>query len=183
MSSHLPEAGQGSGEGAEVTDVGGARRRPDFAFMRPRLSRWIALGFGTGLSPVGPGTVGTLFGWLSFNWLSGPLGWSGMALATAAAFLLGIWAIGRVGKDLGDIDHGAIVWDEVVAFWLVLLFIPQTLAAQLAGFVLFRLFDIWKPTPIREAERRLQTPFGVMFDDLLAAGYVLVCFLIWRSMQ
>lgn len=166
-----------------ATDAEPVVHRPDFAFMRQRLSRWIALGFGAGLAPLGPGTVGTALAWLLYALLVGPLTWSGMVALTVVGFFVGIWSIRRVGKDLGDIDHSAIVWDEVVAFWLVLLLVPQTVGAQFAAFILFRVFDVWKPTPIREAERRWQTPLGVMFDDLLAAGYVLVVFALWSAFR
>lgn len=166
-----------------ATDVQPIVRRPDFDFMRPRLSRWIAMGFGAGLAPLGPGSVGTALAWLLYVLLIDWIGWYGMAVTTVAGFFVGIWAIGRVGEDLGDIDHGAIVWDEVVAFWLVLLLIPQTVGAQTVGFILFRVFDVWKPTPIRQAERRWQTPVGVLFDDLLAAAYVLALFTLWSAMR
>lgn len=166
-----------------ATDAEPVVRRPDFAFMRPRLSRWIALGFGAGLAPLGPGTVGTALAWFLYVVLIGWIPWQAMAALTVVGFFVGIWSIGRVGKDLGEVDHSAIVWDEVIAFWLVLLLVPQTMGAQLAAFILFRIFDVWKPTPIREAERRWQTPLGVMFDDLLAAGYVLAVFAIWSAMQ
>lgn len=166
-----------------VTDVRPVRHRADFAFMRQRLSRWIALGFGSGLSPVGPGTVGTLFGWALYLLLVGVLGRSGMVILAVAGIFVGVWAIRRTGRDLGEVDSGAIVWDEIVAFWLVLAALPQTLGVQLIAFLLFRLFDVWKPTPIREAERRWPTPLGVMIDDLLAAVYVLAVFLIWSAIQ
>ena len=166
-----------------ATDAEPVVRRPTFAFMRQRLSRCIALGFGAGLAPLGPGTAGTALAWLLHALLIDWIGWRGMAALTVVGFFVGIWAIRRAGKDLGDIDHGAIVWDEIIAFWLVLLLVPQTVGAQVAAFVLFRVFDVWKPTPIREAEQRWQTPLGVMFDDLLAAGYVLVVFAIWSELR
>jgi len=148
--------------------------RVDARFMRARLSRWIALGFGSGLSPRAPGTVGTLLGWLSFVvadvWLE-PVHW---AAVLPLAFLAGIWACGRTGRDLGVADHGAIVWDEIVAIWLVLLFVSGGWAEQLAAFAVFRFFDIVKPPPIRYYDAKLKNGFGVMFDDLLAALYTLL---------
>jgi phosphatidylglycerophosphatase A len=148
-------------------------KRPDSAFMRARLSRWIALGFGSGLSPIAPGTVGTLWAWLSFNvfdlWLA-PEHW---AVVLPLAFVLGMWAGARTSIDLGAWDHGAIVWDEIVAFWLVLLFVPGGWSMQLLAFLLFRFFDIVKPPPIRHFDGKLKNGFGVMFDDLLAALYTL----------
>ena len=90
-----------------------------------------------------------------------------------AAFLFGVWACARTGRALGVPDHGGIVWDEIVAFALVLLFTPPGWPWAVAAFALFRLFDILKPWPIRLADRRLKNGFGVMFDDLLAAGYAI----------
>ncbi len=95
-------------------------------------------------------------------------------------FALGIWACGVTGRHLGVHDHGAMVWDEVVAFLLVLCILPRELGWQIAGFVLFRAFDIAKPPPIRSFERRYQGGFGAMFDDLLAAGYTLVVLALVR---
>ena len=133
----------------------------------------IALGFGAGRAPVAPGTFGTLLAW--------PVGWvlagapAGVALATVAAlFVLGVWACGVTGRDLGVHDHGSMVWDEFVAFLLVLAIVPRELLWQAAAFGLFRAFDIFKPAPIRWFERRYIGGFGVMFDDLLAAGYTLL---------
>lgn len=154
---------------------------PDFAFMKPRLSRWIAFGLGSGLSPVAPGTVGTLFAWGAFLLLERMLSTSALWLIIAAAFALGCWACERAGRDLGQEDHGAIVWDEVVAFWAVLMLVPPTLTAQVAAFFLFRLFDILKPPPIRHFDRTLKGGFGVMFDDALAAVYTLIVFALWRA--
>ncbi len=148
--------------------------RPDLKFLFAHPAHLIAFGFGTGLSPKAPGTVGTLLGW--------PLFW--LIVATApdlanrivlviAAFLFGVWACARTGRALGVPDHGGIVWDEIVAFALVLLFTPPGWPWAVAAFALFRLFDILKPWPIRLADRRLKNGFGVMFDDLLAAGYAI----------
>lgn len=149
-----------------------ARPTPGFAFSHPAHA--IALGFGAGLSPVAPGTVGTLVAW--------PLGWYAssvippalLAAAMAPLFALGIWACALTGRHLGVADHRAMVWDEIVAFLLVLAIVPRTLGWQAAAFVLFRAFDIAKPPPIRALERRFHGGFGVMFDDLLAAGYTLL---------
>ena len=91
-----------------------------------------------------------------------------------ALFLLGVWACGVTGRNLGVHDHGAMVWDEIVAFLLVAALLPRSLPWQVAGFVVFRGFDIGKPPPIRWIERRWQGGFGVMFDDLVAAGYTLL---------
>jgi phosphatidylglycerophosphatase A len=133
----------------------------------------IAFGFGVGRAPFAPGTFGTLLDW--------PVGWvlAGVhpVLARAvigALFLIGVWACGVTGRDLGVHDHGSMVWDEFVAFLLILAIVPGSLAWQTAAFVLFRGFDIVKPTPIRWFERRYTGGFGVMLDDVLAAGYTLL---------
>lgn len=154
---------------------------PDFAFMRVRLSRWIAFGLGSGLSSAAPGTVGTLAAWAVWV-LAAPLvpDPSVRAAIIALAFVAGIWACGRTAEDLGVADHGAIVWDEIVAFWLVLAFTPDGFGWQFAAFLLFRFFDIVKPWPIRLADQRLRNGFGVMADDLLAALYTMAIIAIVR---
>jgi len=153
--------------------------RADSRFMRQRLSRLIALGFGSGLSPFAPGTVGTLWAWVAFvvldRWLE-PATWA-VAIGVGAA--VGVWACGKTARDLGVADHGSIVWDEIVAFWLVLLFVPAGFASQFAAFAVFRFFDIVKPPPIRYFDAKLKSGFGVMFDDLLAALYTLLLFALW----
>jgi len=134
----------------------------------------IALGAGAGLAPAAPGTVGTLLAFPLY-WLLAAVSTSTMALALlGAAFLLGVWACGATGRALGVADHGAMVWDEIVAFAVVLVFTPPGWQWQLGAFLLFRFFDIVKPPPIRYFDRRLKNGFGVMFDDLLAAGYTLL---------
>jgi phosphatidylglycerophosphatase A len=143
-----------------------------FAFSHP--AHVVALGFGAGLVPFAPGTAGTAAAW--------PLGWllAGtlqpvLALALIALlFALGVWACELTGRHLGVADHGSMVWDEIVAFLLILAIVPRSLAWQAAAFVLFRLFDIAKPPPIRWFERRYRGGFGVMFDDIIAAGYALL---------
>ena len=144
---------------------------PVFAFSHP--AHMIALGFGAGLSPLAPGTFGAALGWV-LGWALGGLP-SGVALFTLAIFfLIGLWACDVTGRHLGIGDHRAIVWDEVVAFALIVVIVPPELAWQLAAFVAFRFFDIFKPPPIRYFERRYGGGFGVMFDDLVAAGYALL---------
>ncbi|NBB69928.1 MAG: phosphatidylglycerophosphatase A [Alphaproteobacteria bacterium] len=138
----------------------------------------LAFGFGSGLSPFAPGTAGSLVAVplaLPLVWLPLPA-----ALAViAAAFLFGIWLCDRVGKRLEVHDHSGIVWDEFVGLWLVLVFVPQHWAWWLAAFLAFRLFDALKPWPIAWFDRRVHGGFGVMLDDLLAAGYALA--VLWAS--
>jgi len=134
----------------------------------------IALGAGAGLAPVAPGTAGTLLTFPLY-WLLAATCTAGISLVViAGSFVLGIWACGATGRALGVADHGAMVWDEVVAFALVLVFTPAGWQWQAFAFLLFRLFDILKPPPIRYFDRRLKSGFGVMFDDLLAAFYTLI---------
>lgn len=147
--------------------------RPSFSFAFSHPAHVIAFGFGVGLVPFAPGTFGTLLAW--------PLGWYLGAgpvwlffLVIALFLATGVWACGITGRHLGIADHGAMVWDEVAAFLLVLALLPHDLAWQAAGFVLFRAFDIVKPPPIRWLERRYHGGFGVMLDDVLAAGYTLL---------
>ncbi len=156
-------------------------RDPSFEFMKPRLSRWIALGFGSGLAPAAPGTFGTLWAWVVFAildpFLSDAVWWA----VIAASFAIGVWACGRTGRDLGVSDHSGMVWDEVVAFWAVLLLVPSTFAAQLAAFFLFRAFDVIKPPPIRHVDRTVKGGFGVMLDDAIAAFYALLVFALFAK--
>ncbi len=165
-------------------------RRPGVRFMLAHPARWLALGFGAGLSPLAPGTVGTLWAWLSFllldRWLTAP-GW---ALAIAASLLLGQWACTHTAQQLAVGDPGAIVWDEIVAFWLVLwLVMPAGFWVQAAAFGLFRYFDAAKPGPVRWADRLFKLlpgqaigwrqGFGILFDDLVAAACTLMTIAVW----
>jgi phosphatidylglycerophosphatase A len=148
--------------------------RPGFAFAYSHPAHFIALGFGAGVSRFAPGTAGTLVAFPLW-WLLGPgYGPLGLAVIVASLFGIGVWACALTGRHLGAADHGAMCWDEVVAFLAVLALVPQSPGWQAAAFVLFRAFDVVKPPPIRELERRLKGGFGVMFDDLLAAGYTLL---------
>jgi phosphatidylglycerophosphatase A len=151
-----------------------AALRPRLAFAVSHPGHFIALGFGAGLAPRGPGTAGTLLGWAIgavFLRHFPPLV---LLACTAPLFLLGVWACGVTGRHLGAHDHGAMVWDEIVAFLAVLSIVPSQPAWQAAAFVAFRAFDIAKPPPIRRLERRWHGGFGVMADDVLAAAYTLV---------
>jgi phosphatidylglycerophosphatase A len=148
--------------------------RPDLKFLFAHPAHLIAFGFGTGLAPKAPGTVGTLLG-LPLFWLIVAISpdLPNRVILLIAAFLLGVWACGRTGRALGVADHGGMVWDEIAAFALVLLFTPAGWLWIALAFALFRLFDILKPWPIRLADMRLKGGFGVMFDDLLAALYAI----------
>jgi phosphatidylglycerophosphatase A len=157
-------------------------RRPSAAFAASHPAHIIAFGFGAGLSPFAPGTAGTLLAWAIGGFVINDYPPGVLLAAIAACFVIGVWACGVTGRHLGVADHGAMVWDEVVAFMLVLVVLPSSLGWQAAGFVLFRFFDILKPPPIRWFERRYHGGFGVMFDDLLAAGYTLLCLSVARRL-
>jgi phosphatidylglycerophosphatase A len=142
----------------------------------------IAFGFGTGLAPRAPGTVATAWAWLSFNVLqpiTSDLFW---ALLLCFSFVAGWWAIGKTSRILGQQDPSSIVWDEILAFWLVLWVLNGALLEEALAFVLFRLFDILKPGPVAWADRRFKNPFGVMFDDLVAAALALFCMAVVRRL-
>lgn len=152
----------------------GVVRAPTLAFMLAHPAHGIALGLGSGLLRPGPGTWGTLAGWAVFVAIGDALPSAGWWLLIAGTFMLGAYCAQRTGAALGRPDHGAIVIDEIVAIWIVLLMVPPTLVAQVAGVVLFRVFDIAKPPPIRTLDRRFKHGIGVMADDIVAAFYTLV---------
>ncbi|MYN12876.1 phosphatidylglycerophosphatase A [Pusillimonas sp. TS35] len=152
--------------------------RPGASWVFASIPRTLAFGLGSGLLRPAPGTWGTLCGWLLWVLLVARLPDIGIGVALAVAFALGCWVCQRTGQELGQPDHGGMVWDEIVAFWLVLWLVPATWDAQLAAFVLFRAFDIVKPPPIRYFDRRIKNGFGVMFDDLIAAAYALLAMAI-----
>ena len=139
---------------------------------------FLALGFGSGLLHPAPGTwgslVGVIVGALVLPWLGAKI----FFMLTALCFFLGIWLCERTSHDMGVHDHGSIVWDEIVAVFLVLLAVPQvSLFWCTIAFVIFRLFDILKPYPIRYFDEKLTNGFGIMVDDILAAGYSILVIL------
>lgn len=134
----------------------------------------VAFGFGSGAAPVAPGTFGTLVGVLLYLLLQ-HLHWSSYLLIVVVAFFVGIQICGRTAKDIGVHDHPGIVWDEIAGYWVAMLAAPKGWWWVVAGFLLFRLFDIVKPWPISWADKRLEGGFGIMFDDLLAGIYACLC--------
>lgn len=169
--------------------------KPTARFMMAHPAHVIALGFGSGLSPVAPGTAGTLWAWLSFLVIQRygvtDLQW---ALLIGASVPVGWWASTVTARHMQVLDPGSIVWDEVVAFWLVLwLVMPAGFWGQLVAFALFRFFDAVKPGPVGWADNLfhgvdantdrhawIKAGFGIMFDDLVAAGCALLVIAIWR---
>ncbi|MEO8104110.1 MAG: phosphatidylglycerophosphatase A [Betaproteobacteria bacterium] len=155
--------------------------KPDKDFLWSHPAHLLAFGFGAGLLPRAPGTWGTLVAVPIFALAR--LGGTPAVLAAAALFfMVGIWASGVAGRALGVADHGGIVIDEIAAFLLVLACTPGTIGWWLIAFLLFRVADIVKPWPIRWADRRIKGGFGVMFDDVLAAGYAIGAILLLRSL-
>ncbi|MFN5049986.1 phosphatidylglycerophosphatase A [Roseateles sp.] len=170
-----------------------APRRATAGFMLRHPAHWIALGFGSGLAPKAPGTVGTLWAWAAFLvldvWLSDAhWGW-----LIGGGTLLGWWACTVTARNLRTPDPGAIVWDEVLAFWAVLwLVMPTGFWGQALAFALFRFFDAAKPGPVRWADGLFKGQrgrpvgwaqgFGILFDDFVAAGCTLLVIALWRSL-
>lgn len=166
--------------------VAAGPQRASLAFMRAHPAHWLALAFGAGLSPLAAGTVGTLWAWLVWALLlaHAPLAVQGGVIAATLA--LSVWASTVTARHLRTADPGAIVIDEVLAFWLVLwLWTPAGFMAQLAAFALFRFFDAAKPGPVRWADRLLHGApgwrggLGIVLDDLVAAFCTLLVLAMW----
>ncbi|MGB1257478.1 MAG: phosphatidylglycerophosphatase A [Thiolinea sp.] len=133
----------------------------------------LAFGFGSGLSPLAPGTIGTLAA-IPLYLLMARLPWAYYILILVAAIAVGIWLCGESARLLGVHDHGGIVWDEFVGFWITMLFVPPEWLWIVLGFLLFRLFDVWKPWPIRLIDKQVDGGLGIMLDDILAGVYALL---------
>jgi phosphatidylglycerophosphatase A len=155
--------------------------KPGWRLLFSHPAHFVSFGFGSGLAPRAPGTFGTLVA-LPLYWLTAPLlSDRQFMLALVLAFALGVWVCDITGRKLGVADYGGIVWDEIVSFMLVLFFTPPGWYWTLLAFVLFRIFDILKPPPIRYFDSNWHGGLGVMFDDLLAAGYALMCLALLKS--
>jgi phosphatidylglycerophosphatase A len=154
-------------------------RRPDAAFLVSHPAHFIALGFGIGLVPVAPGTFGTLLGWGIFCAAALVLPPVVIAFLAIPLFFVGVWACDVTGRDLGVPDHGAMVFDEIVAFLPLAAIASAAWWLQLIAFGLFRLFDVWKPYPIRMVERNVKGGLGVMVDDVMAAAYAYLSFILF----
>ena len=156
-------------------------------FMRAHPAHWIALGFGSGLSPVAPGTAGTLWAWLAWLLLSHWLDSAALGVLIGVSTLVGWWACTVTARRLNDLDPSNIVWDEVVAFWLVLwLVMPAGFWTQLVAFGLFRFFDAVKPGPVGWADRAFhgfgpRGGFGILADDFMAAFCTLLVVAAWKA--
>ena len=143
-------------------------------------SGFLAFGFGSGLSPFAPGTMGTLVAIpfvFALRALDTPVFWFVLILL----FLLGVQLCGSVSRRLGVHDHGGIVWDEMVGYWLSAAFVPLTWPWLLAAFLLFRFFDILKPWPIRQLDKKVSGGFGIMIDDVVAALFTVLILAVLQS--
>lgn len=160
--------------------------RPTAAFMLRHPAHAIALGFGSGLSPKAPGTVGSLWGWASWLLIQNSLSLTTQAALILVSLVIGWWACTLTARHMGVSDPGSIVWDEIVAMWLILfLLMPAGFMAQLSAFLLFRFFDAVKPGPVAWADRLFKGfgwrgGWGILFDDLVAALCTLMVLALWR---
>ena len=159
--------------------------RPTWSFAWQSSANLIALGFCSGLMRPAPGTWGTVFGWITYYYFLAGFSDTTQGTIIALSFLIGIWACAAAGKQLGVIDHGAWVWDEIVAIWLILWLLPVSangktdFIMQFWAVILFRFFDIVKPAPIRQWDIQLKNGFGVMWDDTVAAFYTVLIISLW----
>ena len=160
--------------------------RPSPAFMLSHPAHLVALGFGSGLSPKAPGTVGSLWAWLAWLLLSTLLTPAGQGIVILLSLALGWWACKRTVDHLDVADPGYVVWDEIVAMWLILwLVMPTGFWGQACAFVLFRFFDAVKPGPVAWADQAFKGwgwrgAWGILFDDLVAAFCTLMVIALWR---
>lgn len=160
--------------------------RPTVRFMLAHPAHLIALGFGSGLGRIAPGTIGTLWAWLAFLVLQLWLTPAQMGWLIAASIAVGWWACTVTARHMRVADPGHIVWDEVVAMWIVLwLTMPMGFWGQFIAFALFRFFDAAKPNPVKWADRLFKGfgprgGWGIMFDDLVAAFCTLLVIALWR---
>ena len=156
-------------------------------FMWSHPAHVLAMGFGSGLSPKAPGTVGTLWAWASYELMTLFMTTSDIGLLIALSLPVGWWACTVTAQHMQVQDPSAIVWDEIVAFWLILwLWMPVGLWGQFIAFVLFRFFDAVKPGPVGWADRHFhglgwRGGWGIMLDDLVAAFCTLLCISLWQA--
>ena len=146
-----------------------ANLTPEKVFTNP--IHFLAAGFGAGLSPKGPGTAGTLVAVPIYMLLAGYLSTSAYLSVTALLFLVGIGICGYTARHIGGDDPKSVVWDEIVGYLVAMAWVPLGWLWIVLGFGLFRLFDIWKPWPIRWLDRRVKGGFGIMLDDLVAGFF------------
>lgn len=153
--------------------------RPSASLLRQPV-HLLALGFGSGLVPKAPGTAGTVVAVLP-AWLVATWSLPAKAALIAVLFAIGVWICGESARRLQSHDHPAIVWDEIVGFLATCILLPQDVFWFAVAFVLFRIFDIAKPWPIRDVDHRLHGGIGIMLDDIMAAVFAVVCLELARS--
>ena len=137
-------------------------------------NHFFAFGFGSGLAPKAPGTFGTLAA-IPIYWIIQDLAWPLYFTWLLVTFALGVYWCDRSSKDLNVHDHGGIVWDEFVGYWITMFLAPKSWLCVALGFVLFRFFDVVKPWPIHWLDQKVQGGFGIMIDDALAGLYAFIC--------
>lgn len=170
---------------SKVDGAGAQFAAPSARLLLSHPAGWIASGFGAGLSPRAPGTVGSIVAFLPWWFGLRELSPAYQLAVMAIAFAIGVWAANWVINRTRINDPSVVVWDEFVGQWIALMFVPAGWPWLIAAFAAFRLFDIWKPWPVRWADQRLHGGFGAMFDDVLAGIYAcgllqLVAFLLPR---
>jgi len=146
-------------------------------FKKPH--HFLAFGFGSGLAPKAPGTFGTVAAipvFLLLSYLPLPL----YCAAVVIAFIIGVYICNKTSEDLKVHDHSGIVWDEFVGFWITMTAIPVSWLNILYGFLLFRLFDVWKPFPIKLLDKKVKGGFGIMIDDVLAGIFAWAILYCWQ---
>ena len=147
--------------------------------MKPKMTiktpwQFLASGFGAGLSPIAPGTMGTLVAVPLWAIFASFLPLWGYLLLIIIASIIGITICQKASDELGVHDHGGIVWDEFVGLWITMLFAPVSWTSAILGFLLFRFFDVLKPWPIKAIDEKISGGFGIMFDDIIAGIFALI---------
>lgn len=146
---------------------------PKTVFSNP--VHFFAFGFGSGLSPKAPGTMGTIVALLIHYFFLAEASYLTYSLIICISFFIGVYLCGRSSELLGVNDHSGIVWDEFVGFWISIQLAPAGIGWMLAAFVLFRFFDIIKPWPINYIDRMVHSGWGIMIDDVIAGIYSFLC--------
>ena len=153
---------------------------PTFTQLLRNPVHLLAFGLGSGLTPVAPGTAGTLAA-AAILWLLPSLDLLSHLALVAVAIAAGVYICGKTAADIEQHDHPGIVWDEFAGYWLAMLLVPDGPLWLLAGFVLFRLFDIWKPWPISWLDEKVAGGWGIMLDDILAGIYAALIMALAQS--
>jgi phosphatidylglycerophosphatase A len=144
-----------------------------------KIEHFIAVGFGLGLLPRMPGTWGTLAGVILYLLLM-PFSLPTYLIIITLAFIFGCWLCERVAKEMNVYDHSSVVWDEIVGYCVAMIGAPKTTMSMIVGFILFRLFDIMKPSPIRWVDTHMKSGVGMMLDDVLAGLAVCILFQLYQ---